>query len=50
MVALAQDQNLYVDKLSETEINSERKSEEHAQLNKEEDRQLHGLAGQLNWV
>ena len=41
------DQNLYIDELSEVEINSEQK---HAQLNKEEARQLRGLVGQVNWV
>ena len=44
------DQNLYTDELSEAEINSERKLEKHAQLNKEEARQLRGLAGKLNCV
>ena len=29
-------QNLYIDELSEVEINSERKSEKHAQIYKEE--------------
>ena len=42
-------QNLHIDKLSEVEINSERKLEKHAQLNKKA-QQLHGLAGQLNLV
>ena len=30
------DQNLYIDELSEVQINCERKLEKHAQLNKEE--------------
>ena len=42
-------QNLYIDELSEVEINDERKLEKHAQLIKEA-QQLCGLAGQLNWV
>ena len=44
------DQTLYIDELSQLEINSKRKLEKHAKLNKEEAWQLHGLAGQLNWV
>ena len=40
------DQNLYIDKLSELEIISEKQ----AHLKKEEAWQLHGLVGQLNWV
>ena len=41
-------QNLYIGKVGEVEFNSEKKLEKHAQLSKEEARQLHGLAGQLN--
>ena len=39
------DKKLYIDELNEVEIDSERKLEIHAQLNKEEARQLRGLAG-----
>ena len=44
------DQNFYINEVSEVEINSERKLEKHAQLNKKEARQLRGLAEQFNWV
>ena len=44
------DQNSYINELKEVEISHEKRKNKYAQLNKEEARQLRGLAGQLNWM
>ena len=44
------DQSSYINKLKEVGISQEKRKNKFAQLNKDEARQLQGLAGQLNWI
>ena len=44
------DQDSYIQELKEVVISQERRKDKFAQLNKDEARQLRGLAGQLNWI
>ena len=44
------DQSSYINELKEVENSQEKQKNNFAQLNKDEDWQLQGLAGQLNWI
>ena len=44
------DQSSYINESKVVEISQEKQKNKFAQLNKDETRQLRGLAGQLNWI
>ena len=44
------DQSSYINELKEVENSQEKQKNNFPQLNKDEDWQLQGLAGQLNWI